>query len=279
LSHRDGVPLKPVHVGCSGWNYRDWRGVLYPPGLAPAEWLQEYARRFDTVEVNATFYRLIAREAVARWVAQTPPGFIFAVKASRYMTHVRRLHDIAESVARFYERIEPLIEAERLGPVLWQLPESFQRDEQRLASVLDQLPPGRHAFEFRHPSWFVPKVYELLREHRAALVVADHPERPFQTFEDTADWRFVRLHYGRRGRRGNYSERELREWAARLHGWRARDEVFVYLNNDWEGFAPRNATTLRSQLDELAARSRRTGPDARLTRRRPGRSRREAKSI
>jgi uncharacterized protein YecE (DUF72 family) len=176
---------------------------------------------------------------------------VFAVKASRYLTHVRRLSQIEDGVARFYERIAPLIDAGRLGPVLWQLPESFQRDDERLASALGALPPGRHAVELRHPSWFVPEVYALLRRHGAALVIADHPQRPFQTYEPTASWGFVRLHYGHRGRRGNYSQRELEDWALRLHGWRAERELFVYFNNDWEAFAPRNARRLRRRLQEL----------------------------
>lgn len=244
--------MKPVHVGCSGWNYDSWRGELYPHGCSPRHWLERYAERFDTVEVNATFYRLIRREAVAHWVQQTPAEFLFAVKASRYLTHVKRLSDVKEGIARFYERIEPLIEAKRLGVVLWQLPESFRRDEQRLAHALSELPSGRHAFEFRHASWFAPQVYALLRQHDAGLVIADHPERPFQTYEVTAPWSYVRLHYGKRGRRGNYSEREIEQWANRLHEWRGKRELFVYFNNDWEAFAPRDAIALSKRLRRLA---------------------------
>lgn len=241
-----------MHIGCSGWNYRGWRPLVYPPGLPSGRWLERYAEWFDTVEVNATFYRLVSRDAAARWVRQTPAHFVFAVKASRFLTHVKRLSDMADGVARFYERIEPLIEAGRLGPVLWQLPESFPRDEGRLEGALRLLPHTRHAFEFRHPSWFAPEVYALLREHGAALVIGDHPERRFQTYEATAGWRYIRFHYGSRGRRGNYSERELAAWAERLHAWRAEEELFVYFNNDWEAFAPRNAAWLRSRLLALA---------------------------
>jgi uncharacterized protein YecE (DUF72 family) len=245
--------LHPAHVGCSGWNYRDWRGSFYPAKLPARRWLEHYARHFDTVEVNTTFYRLIARDAVAHWVEQTPESFIFAVKASRYLTHVRRLGSIADGVERFYERLQPMLEGERLGPVLWQLPENFHKDLERLAGCLDQLPQGLHAFEFRHPSWFSPDVYELLRENEAALVVGDHPQRRFQSYEATAPWRYVRMHYGSRGRRGNYSPAELQTWAERLHRWRADGPVFVYFNNDWEAFAPRNAARLLALLDALAA--------------------------
>ncbi|HLB21133.1 MAG TPA: DUF72 domain-containing protein [Solirubrobacteraceae bacterium] len=244
--------MRRAHVGCSGWNYRSWRPLVYPQGLTTRDWLSRYAQLFDTVEVNSTFYRLAKRDAVARWVTQTQDGFVFAVKASRYLTHIKRLSDMGEGIARFYAPLEPLIDAGRLGPVLWQLPETFHRDDERLASALEQLPRGRHAFEFRHASWFTSEVYALLRRHRAALVLGDHPQRPFQTHEPTASWDYVRLHYGARGRRGNYSERELEEWARRLHRWRSEREQFVYLNNDWEAFAPRNARWLGRRLAELA---------------------------
>jgi uncharacterized protein YecE (DUF72 family) len=239
-------------VGCSGWNYREWRGRFYPAKLPARRWLEMYGERFQTVEVNATFYGLIRREAIARWLEQTSGSFTFAVKASRYMTHVKRLSDIANGLSLFYERLEPLIDAGRLGPTLWQLPDTFRRDDARLEAALAQLPKGRHAFEFRHPSWFTAEVYALLRKHKAVLVVGDHPERPYQTHERTAAWRYVRLHYGKRGRRGNYSEGELETWAQRLHQWRAHDELFVYFNNDWEAFAPRNATWMCERLAQLA---------------------------
>ena len=245
-----------VRVGCSGWNYRSWRGDFYPPGLPTSRWLERYAECFDTVEVNSTFYRLASRDAVARWVQQTPREFVFAVKSSRYLTHIKRLADIEAGIARFFERIQPLADARRLGPVLWQLPETFRRDDDRLASALRALPSGRHAFEFRHPSWFTPAVYELLGAHDAALVIADHPERRFQTFEMTAAWTFVRFHWGARGRRGNYSASELAEWARRLRDWRAERDVYAYFNNDWEGFAVRNAQSLLARVDELDRRER-----------------------
>ena len=239
----------PVRIGCSGWNYKDWRGREYPPGVPPRRWLAHYARGFDTVEVNSTFYRLARPGAVATWVADTPPGFVFAVKASRYLTHVKRLADMGRGVERLYEGIAPLVASGKLGPVLWQLPENFHRDDDRLGAALERLPPGRHCFEFRHAGWFAEPVYDLLRRHGVALVYGDDPRRPFQTLELTADWTFIRFHRGRRGRRGNYSETELREWAARIRDLRDTVEVFAYFNNDWEGFAPRNARRLRSLLE------------------------------
>ena len=240
--------MREVRIGCSGWNYAHWRERVYPKGLPQRGWLEHYAALFDTVEVNTTFYRLPRREAVASWVEESPEGFLFTVKASRYLTHVKRLRDMDQGVARFYERIEPLVRSPKLGPVLWQLPPTFRRDDERLVGALDSLPAGRHCFEFRHDSWFVPETYARLREHGVALVIADHPERPWQAQELTADWTFHRFHYGRRGRNGNYSERELDEWTKRIDGWRRRVEVFAYFNNDWEGYAVKNALGLQARL-------------------------------
>jgi uncharacterized protein YecE (DUF72 family) len=235
--------------------YDSWRGRLYPEKLAKRRWLEEYAKWFETVEVNSTFYRLARREAVAGWVQATRPEFLFAVKASRYLTHVKRLVDIGEPIKRFYEPLEPMIEAGRLGPVLWQLPENFHRDDARLMGWLEQLasaPSARHTIEFRHESWFVPGVMDALRARGVALTIGDHPSRPFQSYEATADWRFVRFHYGARGRVGNYSATEIAEWAQRIAAWREREEVFVYYNNDWNSYAPANARLLVRRLGETA---------------------------
>jgi uncharacterized protein YecE (DUF72 family) len=238
---------RPLWVGCSGWNYKDWRERFYPKGLPTRRWLEHYAELFDTVEVNNTFYRLPNESAVAGWVEQTPDDFVFTVKASRYLTHMKRLTDMGIGVERFYERIQPLIDAGKLGPVLWQLPENFHRDDERLAAALGALPEGRHCFEFRHPSWFDRDVYALLREHRIALVIGDHPERPFQTHEHTADWTFIRFHHGSRGRGGNYSANELATWKRRIARWRSSVEVFAYFNNDWRGYAIDNSLVLKGR--------------------------------
>jgi uncharacterized protein YecE (DUF72 family) len=240
--------VRPVRIGCSGWNYPHWREVVYPKGLPPRKWLAHYAELFDTVEVNTTFYRLPRRDSVTAWVAETPPGFLFAVKASRYLTHMKRLTDLSRGVERFYERVEPLVRSPKLGPVLWQLPENFHRDDERLGNALAALPEGRHCFEFRHPSWFDRHVYEQLRAHDVALVIGDHPKRSFQAHELTTDWTFVRFHYGRRGRNGNYSERELDEWAERIDRWREGADVYAYFNNDWQGYAVENGIRLRELL-------------------------------
>lgn len=233
-----------VRVGCSGWQYADWRGVLYPPGLAQRDWLDVYARHFDVVEVNATFYRLPNRDAVARWAAQTPPGFVFVIKVSRYLTHIRRLTEITDGMARLFERIEPLAEAGKLGALLWQLPPNMRCDLDRLADALAEFPPWPNALEFRERSWFRDDVYELLRAHDVACVLADDKRRPLPVPPPTASFEFVRFHYGTRGRGGNYSATEIEEWARWLEGRRG----FAFFNNDWQGFAPRNAQALLRAL-------------------------------
>jgi uncharacterized protein YecE (DUF72 family) len=240
--------VKRVRIGCSGWNYREWRGRLYPEGLPARRWLERYSERLDTVEVNSTFYRLPSRDAVAAWVEQTPDDFVFTVKGSRYLTHVKRLKEMGRYYERFHERIQPLFETPKMGPLLWQLPANFHRDDERLDAALSDLPDGRHSFEFRHESWFCADVYDLLRRHGAALVIGDHPERPFQTHEITADWTFVRFHRGTRGRGGNYSKSELEEWSRRIASWRSRVDVYAYFNNDWKGYAPNNALWLKRRL-------------------------------
>jgi uncharacterized protein YecE (DUF72 family) len=250
MSSRQEAPHQP-RIGCSGWNYPHWRaGVFYPPRLPQREWLTYYAERFDTVELNTTFYRLPQAASVARWVSQTPRRFTFAVKVSRYITHIKRLNEIPEHLPRLYERIEPLLRSPKLGPLLWQLPPTYRYDAERLERTLEYLHDGhRHAFEFRHPSWFRVETYALLQEHGAALVIADRPSvNAFQTHEITTDYTYVRLHAGTRGRNGNYSRTELTEWADRLDRWSKTVDVFAYFNNDWEGYAIENASFLRSVL-------------------------------
>ncbi len=225
--------MAAVRVGAPGWT----------------RWLKGYSEEFSSAEVNATFYKLASADAVKRWIEQTPPGFEFTVKASRYMTHKWRLQETARLAERFYEPLRPLAGSGRLGPTVWQLPGNFRRDDERLAGALAALPAGRHAFEFRHASWFAPEVMAQLRSAGAGLVIGDHPERPFQTHEFTADFTVVRFMRGRRGRKGNYSATELDEWAGRIAGWRDRVEVYAYFNNESEGdFALPNARGLKERL-------------------------------
>ena len=240
---------KPIHIGCSGWVYPHWRERFYPKEVPQRAWLTYYAEHFDTVEINNTFYRLPKPSAAEGWAEHSPPGFCFAVKVSRYMTHVKRLTMVETGLQRLYEPLEPLTESGKLGPLLWQFPENFHRDTERLAGALAALPPGRHAFEFRHDSWFTDEVYALLNQHNAALVVGDERSRWVSTpHVRTADWTYIRFHHGTRGRHGNYASSEIDTWARRLSQWRRDTEVYAYFNNDWEGYAIRNAKLLRERL-------------------------------
>ena len=241
--------MRPVHVGCSGWVYPHWRERFDPKGIPQRAWLSFYAEHFDTVEINNTFYRLPKPAAVEGWADHSSPEFTFAIKVSRYMTHIKRLTMVETGLKRFYEPLEPLTRGGKLGPLLWQFPENFHRDEERLAGALAALPPGRHAFEFRHQSWFTDDVYALLRDYGAALVVGDESSRWVSTpHVRTADWTYIRFHHGSRGRHGNYSASEIERWAGRISQWRRDTEVYAYFNNDWEGYAIRNAKLLKKQL-------------------------------
>ncbi len=245
------VGRRPVRIGCSGWNYAAWKDEFYE-GRPARLWLEHYARHFDTVEVNSTFYRLPSSAAVANWERTAPPGFTFAIKISRYLTHVKRLTELGPGLRRLYEQLDPLLRSPKLGPLLWQLPPNLARDDRRLHGALATMAADgrRHCIEFRHPSWFVAETYDALREHRVALVVGDRPEvKTFQTEVFTAGWTFVRFHYGSRGRRGNYSEGELQDWASKFREWREQVEVLAYFNNDWEVFAVRNALRMKELLD------------------------------
>ena len=241
-------------MGCSGWNYAHWRNdVFYPPRLGSRDWLGFYARQFDTVEVNTTFYRLPRPESVSRWVEATPDGFLFAVKASRYLTHVKRLTELPEHLEKLLDRLAPLVRSPKLGPLLWQLPPTFRRDDERLAAALASLPTSlRHAFEFRHESWFDETVYGLLRRHGVALVVADRSGAEALRHEVlTAGFTYVRFHAGPGN--GNYPREELDRWADRLTDWAQSADVYAYFNNDWQGFAVENARHLRAALGQPPA--------------------------
>jgi uncharacterized protein YecE (DUF72 family) len=242
-----------IRIGCSGWSYESWRdGVFYPEKCPASRWLRFYATRFDTVELNASFYRLPAAKSARRWADESPGDFCFAVKVSRYVTHVKRLSDAGRHLPLLLQRIEPLLEAGKVGPLLWQLPPTFTRNDDRLKTALAEFPRElRHAIEFRHASWFADDVFELLHAHDVALVVADGPAvRSFGYPEPTAGFTYVRFHRGARGLRGNYSSSELEEWAPRLRAWARHGDVYAYFNNDWEGFAPANAQALRRLVDE-----------------------------
>jgi uncharacterized protein YecE (DUF72 family) len=229
-----------VWIGTSGWQYRDWRGRFYPPKLPVSGWLEAYAGAFATVESNAAFYRLPERRTFADWAARTPPDFVMAVKVSRYLTHIRRLREPAEAVARFVDRVAGL--GDKVGPVLLQLPPQMRCDADRLDAALAEFPAElRVAVEFRHATWFVDEIRALLTERGAALCLADR-RGPLTPSWRTASWTYLRFHEGRAAPSPCYGRTALRTWAQRLaDGWGPAADCFVYFNNDPRGCAPRDA--------------------------------------
>lgn len=268
-----------VWVGTSGWQYADWRGRLYPPTTAQRLWLEHYAERFATVEVNNAFYRLPERSVFEGWRERTPAGFVVAVKASRYLSHIRRLREPAEPVGRLMERAAGL--GDKLGPILLQLPPDFRCDLGRLDATLDCFPAGtRVAVELRHESWFTAETAALLERHGAAFCLADSPARRTPTWR-TADWGYVRFHEGRSLPHPCYGRAALRTWAGRLADlFGPAGEVFAYFNNDPGGCAVRDAVRFARELERAGLAATRVPPireapllQAPLPARRPRRSR------
>jgi uncharacterized protein YecE (DUF72 family) len=246
-----------IHIGTSGWHYAHWVGPFYPEGTRPEAFLTLYARVFRTTEINNTFYRLPTPQVLAAWRDHTPAGFVFACKASRYITHMKKLNDPRHSCRGFFEAVDAL--ADKLGPILFQLPPRWRANPGRLEAFLAALPRDRRfAFEFRDESWFVPAVYERLARRRAALCIYDlagrkAPERV------TADFVYLRLHGPDDPYRGSYDAAALEAWGRRISTWRGDGlDVYCYFDNDEQGYATRDAERLialvRSRRDGAAPR-------------------------
>jgi uncharacterized protein YecE (DUF72 family) len=229
-----------VRLGTSGWQYKHWRERFYPAGVPQRAWLPFYAERFDTVELNNSFYRLPERDQFERWAEAVPDAFEFAVKASRYLTHIRLLTEPEDPVRRLMDAAEGL--GEHLGPILVQLPPRLQFEPDRLAATLRAFPRQmRVAVEFRHKTWFVDETRTILEKHAAALCLADR-RGPISPVWATTDWTYLRFHAGRGRPRGGYGDQALEGWAERLAGLEI-DSAYVYFNNDWLGLALRDAVT------------------------------------
>jgi uncharacterized protein YecE (DUF72 family) len=236
-----------VLVGTSGWHYGSWRGPFYPDEVRVRDQLAYYASRFATTEINASFYRLPTEKAVKDWRTTVPDGFVFAWKASRYITHFRRLKDCEDSLKLVFGRMDGL--GDKIGPVLFQLPPQFHCDRDRLADFLELLPKARRCvFEFRHASWYRREIFDLLAEHNAAFCISDHAAAP-APFEATADFVYLRGH-GPSGRyHGTYSDEHLNAWAKHIRTWRKNKcDVFVYFDNDQKSAAPKDAERLIALL-------------------------------
>jgi uncharacterized protein YecE (DUF72 family) len=239
---RVGMPR--FRIGCSGWQYKHWKGDFYPADLPQREWLEYYAAHFDTVEVNNSFYRLPPEGVFETWRARTPTSFLFAVKASRFLTHMKKLKDPEEPVDRLFSRAREL--RSKLGPVLYQLPKQMPKNVERLAAFLEVLPPRvKHAIEFRDPSWYDDEVMRLLRRRNVALCLHDMAGSESPRIA-TARFVYVRFH-GSTGRyNGAYPESTLDDWAEWLSSHNA--PAFLYFNNDIGGHAPRDARKLEELL-------------------------------
>jgi uncharacterized protein YecE (DUF72 family) len=240
---RDGK----IWVGTSGYVYRHWRkGVFYPTGLKTRDELAHYATHFPTVELNNPFYRLPTAEMFARWRTVTPDGFEFAVKASRFITHIKRLRDTSDEIELLMTRAREL--GPKLGPVLFQLPPNQQLDPHRLQEFLPLLQPGqRWVLEFRHPSWHTTEVYRMLAQHEVALCIpvggGMHPDRV-----TTAPFSYIRMHRGQEPA-GGFTPQELETWSAQLRALSSvGKDVYIYFNNDWEGYAIRDAMLIQELL-------------------------------
>jgi len=239
--------LTRYYIGTSGWHYDDWRGRFYPEKLAKAGWLAFYARHFNTLELNNSFYRLPSEEAFARWHASSPSGFIFAVKVSRFITHIKRIKDCDEALNNIMSRSTLL--KEKLGPLLYQLPPGLHRDDDLLTAFLEKLPVElNHVIEFRHESWLTEEVFDILRRCRAGFCVFDMPKLTSPMLA-TTDFAYIRFHGSAGLYSSCYSDEELTDWAGRIINI-AKDlkSVYIYFNNDVEGFALKNAEMLKRLL-------------------------------
>lgn len=237
-------------IGCSGWQYKHWRGDFYPAEIPSTRWFDYYAERFDTVEINNSFYRLPEESTFARWAERAPAGFLYAVKASRFLTHMKKLKDPEEPLDRLFSHMRPLMP--RLGPVLYQLPPNFKLDRGRLEHFLQVLPAGvRHVVEFRDPTWYGDDISALLERYQVARCL--HDMKGSATGQErVGPFVYVRFHGAAGTYSGGYSQERLRRWADWLHRQRATGaDVFAYFNNDVGGHAPRDAVTLRRLLEEM----------------------------
>jgi uncharacterized protein YecE (DUF72 family) len=247
--HMRNLQKDGLWIGTSGWTYDSWRGPFYPAKMAANNWLSWYGTQFPTTEINASFYRTPSLGAVRAWCEQTPPHFLFAWKASKFITHWKRLNSSCKtSLALMTTRLNVL--GRKCGPVLFQLPAGFKADHERLADFLRMLPARyQYAFEFRHESWYDDNILDLLRHHDVALCLSDHHQAP-APWIPTARLVYVRGH-GPDGRyEGNYSDATLRQWAASIRRWRAEHrEVFVFFDNDQKSAAPRDARRLLGLMD------------------------------
>ncbi len=244
--------MSKLYIGTSGYSYPHWTGIFYPEKLSQSKWLEFYAKHFDTVELNVTFYRLPQEKVFENWFKRTPKDFLFVIKGSRFITHVKKLKNCREPLDLLILRTKLL--KEKLGIILWQLPPSlrFEEGDRRLEEFLKlfrvQSPKLRASFEFRHQSWFRKEVYDLLKKYNCALCIADSTSFPKEEVI-TADFVYIRFHGGAELYGSNYSDKELKKWAGKIKKWQKQGlDIYCYFNNDAYGYAIKNAKTLREMV-------------------------------
>lgn len=240
-----------IRIGTSGYSYPHWKDIFYPSSISQSHWLEHYAKFFDTVELNVTFYRQVKKEVFASWYKRTPSNFLFAIKGSRYITHIKRLKDCKDSLKIFFDNALPL--KEKIGVILWQLPPSMKSDTKVLHNFCNTLNEEGymnylHTFEFRNSSWFNEEIYKILRKFSIALCIAHSPNWKKEEII-TADFIYLRFHGGEVLYGSEYSDEELKEWAMKVKKWKEKGKkIFAYFNNDYGGFAVKNAITLKKLL-------------------------------
>ena len=240
--------MSRYYVGTSGWHYEHWRRLFYPEKLQKPKWLEFYTSQFNTVEINNSFYRLPSENDFNAWLNASPPDFTFAIKVNRFITHIKRLKNTADSMNRFIDRVRIL--DNKLGPLLYQLPPNMHRNNDVLESFLAALPEGlRHVFEFRHESWINEGVFKLLRRYNAGFCVFNMPSLTCPLIA-TADFAYIRFHGSTGLYCSYYSNKELANWAKKISDLAKNLETtYIYFNNDAEAFAVSNAKTLRTHLE------------------------------
>ena len=239
------MKAKSLRIGTSGWNYNHWKEKFYPLDISKSKWLEFYSDHFDTVEVNATFYRLPTPKTFENWYKRTPENFKWAVKASKYITHTKRLNETGEPLERLYQSVQNL--KEKTGPILFQLPPSLTFEKDRFQAFLKDLRSGyRHALEIRHASWIDEGVFKLLEENNLALCISDTAGRYPYCEAVTADFLYIRLHGSKKLYASEYTEAELQAWAKKIREWNR--DTFIYLDNDHEAYAVKNADRLKEIL-------------------------------
>lgn len=266
-----------IYIGTSGWQYKGWKGILYPEGVPQKDWLRYYTKHFNTVEVNSSFYRQTKASTFKKWEEEVGPDFTFSVKGVRFITHIKRLKDVEDSLKIFFDNVGVLVsKSKRQGKsikhvILWQLPPSFKKDTERLKKFLDSLPKDfQHAFEFRHESWMDASVFTTLLVPRPGRGVKLRLRRDVVCTPVIQDWKawprllddreiyerckkwidkfpfiYIRFHGAKQLYASNYGEGELKEWAEKIKKWKKKYDVYVYFNNDAGGYAPKNALRLK----------------------------------